>query len=88
MIRLCLALEKWIKYCAERNNMKKIKNILLIMIIIINIVFIINNDTKILSLLDVNVNNTFVTNPAYNEGYPLGSEVTLNNGVLRGNTIT
>jgi len=37
---------------------------------------------------DLNIHDTLVTDPAYNEGYPLGSEVTLNNGVLRGNTIT
>ena len=37
---------------------------------------------------NINVLETLVTDPAYNEGYPLGSEVTLNNGVLRGNTIT
>ena len=37
---------------------------------------------------DVNINGTLVTDPARNQGYPLGSEVTLNHGALQGNTIT
>lgn len=37
---------------------------------------------------DVNINGVLVTDPAHNQGYPLGSEVTFNHGVLGGNTIT
>ncbi|MCM1260390.1 MAG: leucine-rich repeat protein [Staphylococcus sp.] len=37
---------------------------------------------------DLNIDGVLVTDPAYNQGYPLGSEVTFNNGVLGGNTIT
>ena len=37
---------------------------------------------------DLNIDGTLVTDPARNQGFPLGSEVTFNNGSLRGNTIT
>ena len=37
---------------------------------------------------DLNINGTLVTDPALNQGFPLGSEVTFNNGALLGNTIT
>ena len=37
---------------------------------------------------DLNINGTLVTDPARNQGFPLGSEVTFNNGALLGNTIT
>ena len=38
--------------------------------------------------IDLNINGTLVTDPALNQGFPLGSEVTFNNGALLGNTIT
>ena len=34
------------------------------------------------------LDGTLVTDPARNQGFPLGSEVTFNNGALLGNTIT
>ena len=37
---------------------------------------------------DLNIDGTLVTDPARNQGFPLGSEVTFNNGALLGNTIT
>lgn len=37
---------------------------------------------------DLNIDGTLVTDPARNQGFPLGSEVTFNNGSLLGNTIT
>ncbi len=37
---------------------------------------------------DLNINGTLVTDPAYDQGFPLGSEVTFNNGALLGSTIT
>ena len=38
--------------------------------------------------IDLNINGTLVTDPALNQGFPLGSEVTFNDGALLGNTIT
>ena len=38
--------------------------------------------------MNLNINGTLVTDPAIEQGFPLGSEVTFNNGTLRGNTIT
>ena len=38
--------------------------------------------------IDLNINGTLATDPALNQGFPLGSEVTFNNGALLGNTIT
>ena len=37
---------------------------------------------------DLNIDGTLVTDPARNQGFPLGSEVTFNDGALLGNTIT
>ena len=37
---------------------------------------------------NLNINGTLVTDPAYNNGFALGSEVNFNNGMLLGNTIT
>lgn len=37
---------------------------------------------------DLNIDGTLVTDPARNQGFHLGSEVTFNNGSLLGNTIT
>ena len=38
--------------------------------------------------IDMDVNGVLVTDPAYQQQFNLGTEVTLNNGELRGNTIT
>lgn len=38
--------------------------------------------------IDLNINGTLATDPALNQGFPLGSEVTFNDGALLGNTIT
>lgn len=38
--------------------------------------------------IDMNVNGVLVTDPAYQQQFNLGTEVTFNNGELRGNTIT
>jgi len=37
---------------------------------------------------NLNIDGTLVTDPARDQGFPLGSEVTFNNGSLLGNTIT
>ncbi len=36
----------------------------------------------------LNIDGVLVTDPAFNQGFELGSEVTFNKGLLRGNTIT
>lgn len=38
--------------------------------------------------IDLNINGTLATDPALNQGFPLGSEVTFNDGALLENTIT